>query len=81
MCYYFKREGRQKMVKRDVKGILRRVRAKVKPEKVNYTFRFDKELMEDFRKSCKKQGVTATATLEEFMLAVLDELESKKGDR
>jgi hypothetical protein len=66
------------MIKRDVKSILRRVKSKAKPVKGNYTFRFDKKLMDDFRKSCEKQGVTATSTLEEFMKDASDEWKSKK---
>lgn len=54
----------------DSKAVVRR--AKEKPKKGNYTFRFDNALMEKFKAACEKEQVKMTGVLEELMAAFLD---------
>jgi hypothetical protein len=54
-------------VKFDRKAILKAAKAKNRPDKANYTFRFNSELMKTFKEHCEKEGVTATSVLEEFL--------------
>lgn len=55
------------MAKIDSKDLLKKVREKEKPDRTNFTFRFNAKLMESFKSVCTKQNVTPTAVLEEFM--------------
>ena len=55
------------MAKTDSKELLKKVRDKEKPDRANFTFRFNTKLMEAFKAVCAKQDVTPTAVLEEFM--------------
>lgn len=55
------------MPKIDSKEILESAKKKDRPERANYTFRFNKAVIDDFKKVCEEQSVTQTAVLEEFM--------------
>lgn len=55
------------MAKFDSKELLKRVKGRERPEKANVTFRFDTDIMAAFKAACKKQSVTPTSMLEEFM--------------
>lgn len=62
------------MAKIDSKELLKRVRDKGKPDRTNFTFRFNTMLMEAFKDVCKKQKVTPTAILEEFMESFIEDM-------
>lgn len=64
------------MAKVDSKELLKRVKEKEKPDRANVTFRFSTKLMDDFKSVCKKQGVTPTAILEEFMKSFVKDIKS-----
>lgn len=65
------------MSKVDSKELLKRVKNKGKPERANFTFRFNTELMDGFKKVCESQAVTPTAVLEEFMTTFVADIGKK----
>lgn len=65
---------RSKVSKIDSKTVLKRVKDG-KPQKTNFTFRFDDKLMERFKRVCDKEGVKMTAVLEELIQGFLGDLD------
>ena len=55
------------MARKSAKDIINKVKAKKRPEKTNFTFRLDAELLAAFYKKCDKAGVSKTEVLEEII--------------
>ena len=65
------------MARKSAKDIINKVKAKKRPEKTNFTFRLDADLMAAFYKKCEKAGVSkkdadaiVSATIDSIMEAV-----------
>ena len=55
----------------DSNALVRRIKNQGRPEKKNFTFRFDEQLMKQFREACESRGITATSVLEDLMRSFL----------
>ena len=55
----------------DSKALVKRVKDQGRREKTNFTFRFDEQLMKQFREACETRGVTPTSVLEDLMRSFL----------
>lgn len=49
------------------KELVKAAKENERPERSNFTFRLNTGLMEAFKAACKKEGVTTTAVIEEFL--------------
>ena len=64
------------MSKIDSKELLKRVKEKNRPARNNVTFRLNSKLMKGFKLLCKKDGVTPTSVLEEFMESFIKDIKN-----
>lgn len=63
--------GRAKVSRNE---LVKAVKSKEKPEKLNQTFRLDIKVYKAFQKACESDGVTPTAIIEEFMRSYIGNL-------